>query len=179
MNATVAPVNARANFEIILSKKSMTSIFETYAAKICRCAELPPNTYDIIQLNRIVMTLPLAEAHAALDGVEHDRLPRLGDTVSLKEHMQANFFDILNQPARELWEFTKPILMKRQHLERLEGWRDWRTLSVYLSRDGLEPSAVFRNTPIPIKTDPFESVDYYVADIRVFLVRDISFVWSG
>lgn len=157
----------------------MTSILETYAAKICRDAELPPKTYDVTALTSIIMDLPLAESHAALDGVELEKLPRLGDSVSLKEHMQAHFFNVVTDPERQIWELTKPVLIKRQYLERLEGWRDWRTLSVYLGKDGLEPAAVFRNTPIPIKEGPFESTDYYVADIRVALVRQTDFIWQG
>ncbi|EYR79521.1 hypothetical protein SHLA_81c000120 [Shinella sp. DD12] len=30
-------------------------------------------------------------------------------------------FPLLN-PARDLWEFTKPVLIKHQHLERLEAY---------------------------------------------------------
>ena len=157
----------------------MTSIYETYAAKICRHVELPPGTYDSQNLNSYIMALPLGEAHAALDKVELEHLPRLGDTLSLNDHMQAHFFSLLLNPARDLWEFTKPLLIKRQHLERLEGWRDWRTLSVYLRQQDLEPAAVFRNTPIPVKAGPFETVDYYAADIRVVLGRSVPFVWSG
>lgn len=156
----------------------MTSIYETYAAKICRHVELPPGTYDSQKLNSYIMALPLGEAHAALDKVELEHLPRLGDTLSLNDHMQAHFFSLLLNPARDLWEFTKPLLIKRQHLERLEGWRDWRTLSVYLRQQGLEPAAVFRNTPIPVKAGPFETVDYYAADIRVVLGRSAPFVWE-
>lgn len=156
----------------------MTSIFDTYAAKICRDADLPPATYEINTLNGYIMTLPLGESHAALDGVELDSLPRLGESISLNDHMQANFFNLLFNPAREAWQFTRPILIKRQHLERLEGWRDWRTLSVYLNQEGLEPAAVFRNTPIPIKAEPFETVDYYAADIRILLGRDVLFNWK-
>ncbi len=157
----------------------MTSIFETYATKICRHAELPPKVYETHSLNTVIMTLPLAESHAALDGVELAALPRLGESISLNAHVQANFFDVLANPTRELWEFTKPILIRREHLERLEGWRDWRTLSVYLNQEGLEPAAVFRNRPIPIKSGPFETVDFYVADIRIALARETAFEWKG
>lgn len=179
ITANASPVRAMASCEMVLSKNAMKSIFDTYAAKICRDAELSPGTYDIKQLNSYVMAWPLAEAHAALDGVELEHLPKLGDTVGLNEHMQANFFDVVYNPAREPWQFTRPVLIKRQHLERLEGWRDWRMLSLYLRQDGLEPAAVFRNTPIPVKTEPFERIEYYVADIRVLLVRDAPFVWQG
>lgn len=157
----------------------MTSIYETYAAKICRHVELPPASYSAEELNRYIMALPLGEAHAALDGAELESLPRLGDTISLNDHMQANFFSLLLNPARELWEFTRPVLIKRQHLERLEGWRDWRTLTVYLHQEGMEPAAVFRNTPIPIKSGMFEQVEYYAADIRVVLGRSAPFEWQG
>ena len=160
-----------------LSTNRMTSIYETYAAKICRHVELPSGTYDSHELNSYIMGLPLGEAHAALDKVELESLPRLGDTLSLNDHMQANFFSLLLNPERGIWEFTKPVLIKRQHLERMEGWRDWRTLSVYLRQQDLEPAAVFRNTPIPIKAGPFETVDYYAADIRVLLGRSEAFSW--
>lgn len=157
----------------------MTSIYETYAAKICSQLELKPATYDMQELNSYIMDLPLAEAHAAYQGVELEKLPRLGDTLSLKDHMQANFFNILMNPARPLTDLTRPILIKREHLERLEGWRDWRTLSVYLHQQNMEPAAVFRNTPITIKTAPFESEVYYAADIRVMLGRKEPFQWTG
>jgi len=155
----------------------MTSIFETYAAKICRSAGLPPGSYETQKLNGCIMAQPLGEAHAALDGVELENLPKLGESVSLNDHMQANFFSLLLNPARELWEFTRPVLVKRRHLERLDGWRDWRTLAVYLHQEDLEPSVVFRNSPIPIKAGPFEEVDYYAADIRVLLGRSKPFEW--
>ena len=100
----------------------MTSIYETYAAKICRHVELPPGTYDSQKLNSYIMALPLGEAHAALDKVELEHLPRLGDTLSLNDHMQVHFFSLLLNPARDLWEFTKPVLIKHQHLERLEAY---------------------------------------------------------
>lgn len=156
----------------------MTSIFETYAAKICRQAQLPPATYEVDELNRYIMTLPLGEAHAALDGVELEALPRLGDTVTLTAHVQAGFFDIVRDATRELWEFTRPVLMKRQHLERLEGWREWRTLTVYLQEKGLEPCVVFRNTPLSLRTAPLETTDYYVADIRILLMRKQPYQWG-
>jgi hypothetical protein len=156
----------------------MTSIFDTYATKICRQADLPPKTYDIHELNSVIMSLPLGESHAALDGVDLEALPRLGETVTLNEHMQTTFFNVLSDSRRELWEMTRPVLIKRQYLERLEGWRDWRTLTVYLGQNGLEPAAVFRNTPLPIKSGPFESVDYYAGDVRVVLVRSDPFVWQ-
>lgn len=157
----------------------MTSIYETYAAKICRHEGLAPGTYDSQTLNNYIMGLPLGEAHAAFDQVELEGLPRLGDTVSLSDHMQANFFSLLLNPDRDLWESTKPLLIKRQHLERLEGWRDWRTLLVYLRQQDLEPAAVFRNTPIPIQSGAGEAVEYYAADIRVVLGRNAPFVWQG
>ncbi len=157
----------------------MTSKFETYATKICRHAKLPPRRYESEELNAIVMVLPLAESHAALDDIELEGLPRLGETVTLNQHVQANFFNVLGDPSRDLWEFTKPVLIKRPYLERLEGWRDWRSLAVYLAQEDLQPVAVFRNTPISIKTGTFEATDYYVADIRVALEREEAFAWRG
>ncbi len=157
----------------------MASMFDTYAAKLCRQLKLAPATYDIPDLNGAIMALPLAEAHAALKGVALENLPRLGETVSLNEHMQAHFFGTLLDEARVLPELTQPVLIKRPHLERLEGWRDWRTLTVYLANERLEPVVVFRNTPVPLKAGAFETMDYYVADIRVVLAREAPFEWRG
>jgi hypothetical protein len=109
-------------------------MFEAYAAKICRHAELPPRVYESSELNNVIMSLPLGESHAVLDGVELEKLPRLGETISLNEHMQRHFFDVIGTPSRELYEFTVPFLIRRSHLERLDGWRDWRTLTVYLEQ---------------------------------------------
>jgi hypothetical protein len=99
----------------------------TYAAKICRHVELLPGTYHGQKMNCHIMALPLWEAHAVLDRVELEGLPRLGGRISLNDHMQANVFSLLLNPAlnpdRDLWQFTQPLLLKRQHLEPLEGWR--------------------------------------------------------
>lgn len=134
-----------------------------------------PDAYDTYLLNEIVLALPLAEAHAALDEVELESLPCLGEGLTLNAHMQANFFNVIGAASRELWETTKPFLIARKYLERLEGWRDWRTLAVYLEQEHLEPVMVFRNTPMSITGKPG---DYYVADIRVLCGREQPFVWS-
>ncbi len=155
-----------------------SSMFDAYAAKICRHAELPPRVYESSELNNVIMSLPLAESHAVLDGVELENLPRLGETISLNEHMQRHFFDVIGTPSRELYEFTVPFLIRRSHLERLDGWRDWRTLTVYLGQQGLEPVVVFRNTPLPIKPVPFETVEYYVGDVRMILGGNDEYLWQ-
>lgn len=161
-----------------LSSRNMPSIFDAYAAKICRHAELPPGEYDAHTLNSIIMTLPLGEAHAALDGVELEKLPRLGETVSLNDHMQRNFFDVIGMAGRELYEFTVPVLVARRYLERLEGWRDWRTLAIYLGHSCLEPSLVFRNTPFHTWISNAERDVYYSGDLRVLCHDERKFVWG-
>ena len=117
--------------------------------------------------------------HAAIDEVELDQLPRLGDQIRLNDHMQKSFFDVLGMPGRDLPDCTAPVLIKGTHLERLEGWREWRVLKAYLERAALLPAFLFRNTPIPIKIGPFEHEDYYVGDVRVLMVRDEPVVWGG
>lgn len=155
------------------------TLYDQYAAKICRHAELEPRDYGDNNLNDIIMALPLAEAHAALAGTDLDKLPRLGETISVNNHMKLNFFDVIGLPSRELHEFTAPVLVRRDYIERLEGWREWRTLAVYLKQANLEPVMVFRNTPVPVKTAPYETTVYYVADVRVILDRDEPFRWNG
>ena len=127
--------------------------------------------------------MPLGESHAVLDDVELEKLPKLGESVSLNDHMQRNFFNVVGTPNRELYEFTVPVLVRQNYLERLDGWRDWRTLSVYMMQQFLQPVLVFRNTPMPTKriTDLglVETVNYFVADVRVMCGRDEPFVWSG
>lgn len=155
------------------------TLYDQYATKICQTVELEPKSYEAYSLNTVVMTLPLAEAHAAADGIELEALPRLGESVSLKSHMQTHFFDVIGYPNRPIIMFTAPILVQRHHLERLEGWRDWRTLTVYLNQADLNPVMVFRNTPISLKADYLEKKDYYVADVRVRFERDQPFHWNG
>lgn len=160
-----------------------SSMFDAYAEKICRHAELPADTYESNRLNNVIFSLPLGESHAVLDGMELEKLPRLGEAISLNDHMQRNFFDILRAPHRELYEFTVPFLLRRSYLERLDGWRDWRTLSVYMQKEHLQPIITFRNTPMPTRSvgpgGIVESMDYYVADIRVMCARLEPFVWNS
>lgn len=156
-----------------------SSTFDSYAAKVCRHAELPQKAYASNSLNTVILNLPFAEAHLVLDGREATELPRLGETRSLQEHLQAAFFDVVRLPKAELFLFTAPVLIKKVFLERLEGWREWRTLAAYLAQSDLEPTIVFKNTPIPIKESPFETNTYYLADVRVIFVREEPFVWEG
>ena len=74
-----------ASFVMALSRDRIISIFKTYAAKICHHVDLPPATYNTQTLNIYIMALPLGEAHAALDAIELENLPWLGDTVSLND----------------------------------------------------------------------------------------------
>ncbi|NDW07786.1 hypothetical protein [Jiella pacifica] len=154
-----------------------SNIYDAYATKICRHAGLPAGCYSAHDLTAIIMQLPLGEAHAALDGVEHAALPRLGETVTIQAHMQKNFFDVLGMAGRELFAFTVPVLIRRDYLERLEGWREWRVLALYLGQSDLEPLVVFRNTPIAIKTGLLEETVYYVADVRVACAGE-NFEWQ-
>ena len=114
------------------------SMYDAYAEKICRHAELPANRYESNHLNDVILSLPLGESHAVLDGQELERLPRLGESVSLNDHMRRNFFNVVGTADRELYEFTVPVLVRQNYLERLDGWRDWRTLSVYMMQQFLQ-----------------------------------------
>lgn len=158
-----------------------SNMFDAYAEKICRYAKLTGPTVESNDLNQVIYSLPIAESHAVIDGIELENLPRLGETVSLKDHMQQNFFDVIASPQRDLWEFTAPFLVKRTYLERLDGWREWRTLSVYMGQEFLRPLIAFRNTPIPKRTfgvgGIIENMDYYVGDIRVICGRSEPFEW--
>lgn len=149
--------------------------FDTYAEKICRFAELKPRVYEAHSLNTVVLALPFAEAHAAYDGQPLDGLPRLGETVSLQQHMQEQFFDVIAAPSRGLYESTAPVLIKCSFLERLEGWAEWHALAAYLTRFDLQPLIVFKNAPL----SAVGRESYYVADIRVICVRPEPYAWSG
>jgi hypothetical protein len=155
------------------------NLYHRYAAKICRRLDLPAASYSGEELTSAVMKLPIGEANAAFEGKQLGKLPRLGDTVSVREHMQSNFFDVIGMSEEPATRFTSPVLVKRSHLERLEGWHEWQTLAGVLRDHDLEPVMVFRNTPIPIKTSPYEETEYYVADVRVTFRREDPFRWSG
>lgn len=158
-----------------------SSMFDAYAEKICRHAELPADRYESNDLNNVILSLPLGESHAALDGAELDQLPHLGENISLNDHMQRNFFDVIGSASRELYEFTVPFLIRRTYLERLDGWRDWRTLSVYMQQHFLQPVIVFRNTPLNKRraglAGVIESMDYYVGEVRVMCAHTEPFEW--
>lgn len=146
--------------------------FEAYAEKICRHAGLPPRAYEAHSLNTVILSLPFGAAHAALDEQPLETLPVLGEDVSLAEHMQANFFDVVASPERELWEFTVPVLVKRSRLERLGVWDEWRTLEGFLASNHLQPIAVFHNVQADTTTSP------YVADIRIIITNNVIFSWA-
>lgn len=133
-------------------------------------------------MNDVILSLPLGEGHAVVDGVDLDELPKMGSDINLHEHMQRNFFDVIASRKRELPEFTQPFLLSRAHLERLDGWREWRTLAVYLEQSYLQPTLVFRNTPIPKhkvhESGVVEIVEYYVSEVRVMLARSDPFEWK-
>ena len=161
------------------SLKMASSTFDSYATKVCLYSERKPGTYDSNALNSIILSLPFAEAHVAVEDLEIEKLPRLGETLRLRDHLQGAFFDVVRLPDVDLHMFTVPILIRQAFLERLEGWREWRTLAAFLSGDFLQPAVVFKNTPIPIKTGPFETETYYLADVRILFCRQEPFTWSA
>lgn len=146
--------------------------FEAYAEKICRHAGLPPRAYEAHSLNTVILSLPFGAAHAALDEQPLETLPVLGEDISLAEHMQANFFDVVASPERELWEFTAPVLVKRGMLERLAGCDEWRTLESYLEAFHLQPIFIFKNTYMCNSTLESE----YISDLRVLCLHRFSCV---
>lgn len=156
-----------------------SSTFDSYATKVCRYSERKPGAYNSSSLNSIILTLPFAEAHVVFEELETEALPRLGETLSLKDHLQVSFFDVIRLSDVDLHMFTVPVLIRQAFLERLEGWREWRTLTAYLSEQSLYPAVVFKNTPIPIRESPFEKGTYYLADVRVLFGRNEPFVWGG
>lgn len=146
--------------------------FEAYAEKICRHAGLPPRAYEAHSLNTVILSLPFGAAHAAFDEQPLETLPVLGEDVSLAEHMQANFFDVVASPERELWEFTVPVLVRRNLLERLGAWNEWRTLEGFLASNQMQPITVFQNAPIDTETG------LYIADIRIIITKILTYSWS-
>eukprot|EP01037_Dinobryon_pediforme_P017097 gene17097-17288_t len=153
-------------------------MFETYAAKICRELELKPGAYNAGAFNSMILTLPFAEAHVIATGREPHELPRLGETVAIHQHMRSNFFEVVEDPERALLESTAPVMVKRAHLERLDGWNDWRTLASYLGSYELQPLIVFKNTPIALAGQDGRA-DYYMADVRVMCLQERPFYWNG
>lgn len=174
-NSTAVATSFASNFR----SRQVSDIYEAYAAKVCGFGPLDAGPYTGQELTAYVLNLPLAESHAALDGVQLEELPRLGETRALDAHMRQTFFDVVRNAARQLFEATAPVLVRRDYLERLEGWRDWQTLRVVLSQDHLEPLIAFRNTPIRLGTANGRLADYYVADVRVALSRPAPFIWHA
>lgn len=144
-------------------------MFNLYAEKLIKYHEEKPGNYTSLQLSSMALGLPFAESHMALDGIKETDLPKIGRDKSLQEHMQKCFFEVIktDTPA---YVMTTPVLLKIDHLEALEHWREWQVLSTFLKRHDLEPVAAFRNTP-----KWFSNVAYYVSDIRVMFHEGYAF----
>lgn len=117
----------------------------------------------------MALSLPFAEAHLIAEDRSHVTLSILGDDVSVRDHVRDCFFDILGAEHRLPIEMTKPFLISRERLEALEHWPEWKMLQGFVFQYGLEPTVVFRNTPVRKGS----ADDLYVADLRMLYISTI------
>jgi hypothetical protein len=153
-------------------------MYATYARKLLEYFEVKAGTYADETLNELVLSVPFAEAHIVDKGLNETKLPRLGETVSVQEHLRKCFFDMINT-GTPLYVMTSPFLIKREFLEALEHWREWRVLVMYLNQHHLDPGIAFRNKPLILEADYTTKAEYYVGDVRVFCAGDEPVHWEG
>lgn len=151
--------------------ESKRSIYDTYARKLLDYFDVQPGDYDIGTLNELVLSVPFAEAHVVDNDLSEKSLPRLGEGLSVQDHMRRCFFDMVNSEA-PLFMMTSPFLIKREFLEALEHWREWRVLTLYLLQFNLDAAIAFRNRPIALDDRDGAKADYYLGDVRVFCAGD-------
>lgn len=157
----------------------MRDIYDTYARKVCAFFDFPQGVYDASKMSSAVMQLPFAEAHQVLDGSEIAKLPRLGQGVTLQSHVQRTFFDVISKTDLPLFLQTQPLMIERGELAELEHSREWKTLAVYLRQFDLEPCLVFRNQPQVLPSGEGWRAEFYMADVRILLMRETPTQWQG
>lgn len=145
-------------------------MYETYARKLLEYFDVKPGVYGTELLNELVLSVPFAEVHMVEKGLDAETLPKLGETVTVEEHMRRSFFDMVNGDG-EVFQMTRPFLIKRDYLEALEHWREWRTLSMWMVNFHLSPAVAFRNRPVGLREE------YYIGDVRVFCSSDEQIQW--
>lgn len=91
-------MTARVSFVASQRTNLMTSIYETYAAKICRHVELPPGTYDSQKLNSYIMALPLGKPMRRWTRLSWNTCPGWGYPQPQRPHAGA-FFQPVAEPC--------------------------------------------------------------------------------
>lgn len=147
-------------------------MYEAYAQKLLDYFEVKPGSHGIELLNELVMAVPFAEVHMVHKELTAEKLPTLGESLSVEAHFKRCFFGMVNSDADVLL-MTSPFLIKRDYLEALEHWREWRTVSMFMSGHHLSPSIAFRNRPVG------QREDYYIGDLRVFCHQETPIKWLG
>jgi hypothetical protein len=141
------------------------SIFDKFAHKVCQYANLEEGLYEAVTLSIIVNELPFGgEGFVDLD---LDNLPRLGQDISLQQHMQQHFFSLLDD-SRSLLTMVKPVYVTEQLLRRWNSWEEWQILEGYLKSQNAIPFLVFRNVESNAK---IQGENVFLADVRVMLAR--------
>ncbi len=158
------------------------NLYEAYARKICREGNLKPGAYAVDDLNVHILGLPFGEMASKLAEIPPEKLPILGQDISLNKHMQDSFFSLVNDEGRNLTSMIEPVLVDKQHLKSWSTWSDWKTLETYLTSLMLTPFLTFRNKVVTTRrTAPNGDVwvfHCFVADIRISLNGD-AFTYSG
>ena len=130
-------------------------MFEKFAHALLTWGDCKPGIYTTPEINAMVSSIPLGSLEG--DGV----VQSLGESISVDKHVRKVFFEAIETGNLAL--MRSPVLLGRQFLENLEGWREWITLSDYLRRFSLEPKFVFLNDPVEV-----DGRSYYLGEVRVF-----------
>src|SRR4051812_48241755 len=114
-------------------------VYDALATKILNFGTFRPGTYEAFKLNSLIFSLPFAEAHIIAENRVVSDLPRLGETLSLPEHLQSTVLPMLGDDDLSLINMTSPVLIQKAFLARLDDWIEWQVVQKMLAKHEVAP----------------------------------------
>ncbi|WP_398469105.1 hypothetical protein [Tardiphaga sp.] len=143
------------------------SFREAYARKFSLDFRLQPGTYQSDDFNGRLYQMPFGEMYVDKENFHVSKLYRLGQDVSLNEHIQEHFFDQVKSEDGHLMNMVYPFFIMLDTLKGLPYWPDWQMLEGYLRGQGLYPTLLFKNKHYKVLVEDDAAEMHVIADIRV------------
>lgn len=123
--------------------------------------------------------MPFGELYVHPYKWDISKLYRLGQDVSLNEHMQERFFDQVKLGDGHLMNMVYPFFILTDTLKGLPYWPEWQMLEAYLKPQGLYPWLVFKNKHYKVLVEDDAAEIHVIADIRVGFEDGFTYSYSG
>lgn len=131
---------------------------------------MAPGEYTADELNALVERLPSGEGWKLINGVENERIPVLGDDITLESYIKQCWFFQMRQDEPAM--MCLPLYIPKDILEHLGSYKEWIMLAQAMKPAALKPFVVFRNTPVAVN-----GKELYLADVRMGFSQGIR--WMG